>query len=173
MAAISSVCGQTQIKSSILTGVTGGGMLGAPQPLGPATGSYATGLQMIHQEKYAEAIPYFEHAFAMRPHSAYILNDLGFAHSKLGRYSTAMGFYRQALKEDPDHKGAHENLGELYLDLHDLASAQSQLAELARLCPSGCDERDSLTKSIASYQAANPAPATPAASPATQSSSGG
>src|SRR6185437_1937355 len=65
-------------------------------------------------------------------------------------------------------KGAHEYLGELYLQMYDPASAQKELATLASLCPDGCDERDTLAKAIAAYQppatgaapAAAPAPAT-------------
>jgi len=62
-------------------------------------------------------------------------------------------------------------LGELYLQMNDLASAQGELTTLASLCPSGCDERDVLTKAIAAYAppagAAPVAAAAPASAPAT------
>jgi predicted Zn-dependent protease len=154
----------------------GGGMPSNMPMTGNRLDDYSMAVRLIHQEKYSDAIPYLDRALANRPHNADILNYLGFTHRMVGEYSTSLGFYQQALKEDPDHKGAHEYLGELYLNLHDLASAQGQLAELTRLCPSGCDELDTLTKSIASYQAANPAPATPAspaAQPTMQSPGGG
>jgi tetratricopeptide (TPR) repeat protein len=143
---------------------SGGGFGGGIQLV-----DYAQALRLIHHEKYADAIPHLERALATRPHSADILNYLGFTHRMVGDYPTSLAFYQKALQEDPDHKGAHEYLGELYLNMHDLVSAQGQLAELARICPSDCDERDMLTKSIASYQAANAPAATPppAAPPAT------
>jgi Tetratricopeptide repeat len=152
----------------------GGGPGGWGRPMGGSGGSgsgmpgfedYGMALRLIHNEQYADAIPYLNSAHAGRPHNADILNYLGFAHRMLGDYPAALDFYQRALQEDPDHKLAHENLGELYLNMHDVASANGQLAELTRLCPSGCDDRDTLTKSIATYVAANPAPA-PAQAPA-------
>ena len=129
---------------------------------------YSMALRNIHREKYADAIPFLERALEDRPHSADILNYLGYTNRMVGNYQLSLAWYRKALAEDPDHKGAHEYLGELYLNMHDLVSAQGQLAELARLCPDSCDERDTLTKSIADYVAANPAaaPSTASAPPA-------
>ncbi len=69
----------------------------------------------------------------------------------VGDYSASMDFYKRALAINPDHKGVHEYLGELYLQMNDMASAQHELDTLASLCPSGCDERDTLTKSIAAH----------------------
>ena len=53
---------------------------------------------------------------------------------------------------------------ELYLQMHDQALAQRELDTLTTLCPSGCDERDVLTKAMAAYvppTGATPAAATP------------
>jgi tetratricopeptide (TPR) repeat protein len=151
------------------SGGYGGGMPSGGFGGGMQIDDYSQALRLIHHEKYADAIPHLESALASRPHSADILNYLGFTHRMVGDYQISLAYYQKALQEDPDHKGAHEYLGELYLDMHDLVSAQGQLAELVRLCPSDCDERDLLTKSIASYQAANAPAATPspAAQPAT------
>jgi tetratricopeptide (TPR) repeat protein len=144
----------------VLGSPTGGGMSAAPLPPGSAgSDDYEAGLRAIRHEEYEQAITFLERAFTTHSHSAVLLNDLGLAHRKLGQYSTSMGFIQQALKEDPNDNDAHENLGELYLNLHDVASAQGQLAELTRLCPSGCDDRDTLTKSIAAFQASSPAAA--------------
>ena len=135
---------------------------------------YGQALQLIRHEEYAEAIPHLDHALADHPHNADILNYLGFTHRMVGEYQLSLEFYQKALAEDPDHKGAHEYLGELYLNMHDLTNANLQMAELVRLCPDSCDERDALTKAIAEYQTANPpatsgTPAAPAAPAASQS----
>jgi predicted Zn-dependent protease len=150
----------------------GGGMpsMGASAPM--RLDDYSMAVRLINHEKYDEATPYLERALATHPHSADVLNYLGFVNRMVGKYSTSMGFYHQALIEDPDHKGAHEYLGELYLDVHNLTGAQGQLAELTRLCPSGCDELDVLTKAIATFEAAYPPTAAPAATPPTQSGGG-
>src|SRR6478672_1086813 len=126
---------------------------------------YATAVRMIHHEKYADAIPYLNRALRERPGSADVLNYLGYTHRMLGDYPGSLDFYQQALTRDPDHKGAREYLGELYLKMNQLANARAQLTELTRLCPSGCEEKDVLTKAIADYQLAAAAPATPAPQP--------
>jgi hypothetical protein len=50
--------------------------------------------------------------------------------------------------------------------MNDLTSAQGELTTLASLCPSGCDERDVLTKAIAAYTPPSGAAAAPASAPA-------
>jgi hypothetical protein len=137
---------------------------------------YTVAVRLIKHEKYSEAIPHLELALANKPHGADILNYLGYTHRMLGDYPSSLDFYKRALAIDPDHKGVHEYLGELYLQMHDTASAQAELTTLAGLCPSGCDERDMLTKAIAAYvppagstPVAAAAPATPA-TPATPAS---
>ncbi|HUO90505.1 MAG TPA: tetratricopeptide repeat protein [Rhizomicrobium sp.] len=123
---------------------------------------YAIAVRLIKHEKYAEAIPHLDAALVDRPHSADILNYLGYTHRMIGDFSASLDYYKRALAINPDHKGVHEYLGELYLQMHDQASAQHELDTLASLCPSGCDERDTLTKAMAAY-AATAAPATAAA----------
>jgi tetratricopeptide (TPR) repeat protein len=127
---------------------------------------YAVGMRDLHAEKYADAIPHLERALASRPHSADIMSKLGFANVKTANYQLAYGWLQKALSEDADHKDAHEYLGELYLIAGDPARAQAQLAELVRLCPNSCDERDMFTKEMADYQIAHPAAAA-ATAPAT------
>jgi len=40
-----------------------------------------------------------------------------------------------------------------------MASAQKEQTTLASLCPTGCDERETLDKAVAAYAAATPAAA--------------
>ncbi len=141
-------------------GYGGGGGMGATATFD----DYAVAVRMIKHEKYSDAIPHLLMALADRPHSADILNYLGYSNRMLGQFPASLDYYKRALNEDPAHKGVHEYLGELYLQMHDLPSAQHELDTLAGLCPSGCDERDTLTKAIAAY-----APAPAAAAPATPS----
>jgi Flp pilus assembly protein TadD len=159
-------------------GGSGGGGYGGTQGYGsaasaPASSDYQIGVRLIHHEQYADAVSHLELALADKPHDADILNYLGYAKRMLGDYDASLDFYQRALQVDPNHKGVHEYLGELYLQKNDLADAQKELTTLASLCPSGCDERDTLTKAIANYTAATAAPAaapssaTPAATPST------
>ena len=87
---------------------------------------------------------------------------LGYAHQELAdglpeaersdEIDTAMRGYRRALALDPDIKSAHQYLGILYLLKNDPDSAGTQAKALARLCPSGCDERAGLDTAIAKYR---------------------
>jgi len=129
-------------------------------PSAAGSSEYSSAVRLISREQYADAIPHLQLALTENPHSADTLNYLGYTERMIGNYPISLIYYQQALHEDPDHKGVHEYMGELYLKMNDLASAQGQLAELTRLCPSGCDERDALTKAIAAYAPPTPAPAT-------------
>ncbi len=73
---------------------------------------------------------------------------LGFSLRKTGDYARSLTYYRKALDFDPDHKGAHEYLGELYVETRQPDKAREHLAILARLCPSGCEEREDLEKAM-------------------------
>jgi len=146
-------------------GSSGGGYGGANAgggtftPPSGASSDYSIGLKLLKQEKYSDAIPHLLIALVDKPDDADILNYLGFAKRMVGDYPASLSYYKRALAQKPDHRGAHEYLGELYLDMHDPVSAQKELDTLASLCPSGCVERDTLTKSIAAYV---PPAATPA-----------
>jgi tetratricopeptide (TPR) repeat protein len=154
----------------------GGGGMGGYGSGGQMTGGsagfddYSMAIRLIKHEKYADAVPYLNRSLAEKPNNADVLNYLGYTHRMLGDYPGSLDFYQRALARNPDHKGAHEYLGELYLNIHQLSAAHGQLDELTRLCPDGCDEKDVLTKAIAAYETAAAAPPTPAASaaPATQ-----
>ena len=146
-------------------GGSGGGYgMGGASNATPAFDDYQTAVRLIKHEKYADAIPHLNMALADHPHSADVLNYLGYTHRMVGDYAISLGYYNRALAIDPNHKGVHEYLGELYLQMNDMKSAQAELTTLASLCPSGCDERDMLTKAIAAY--VPPAGATPAAAAA-------
>lgn len=108
----------------------------------------------IASEKFAEAIPLLKQALADKPNDPDILNFLGYASRKTGDFVNSLDYYKRALAIDPDHKDAHEYLGELYLQTNKLSDAQGQLAELTRLCPKNCSQRKQLEEAISKYQAA-------------------
>ena len=82
-----------------------------------------------------------------------VYNLLGFTLRKTGDFKTSLTYYTKALELQPDHKAAREYLGELYVETGNLAKAQEQLAILAKLCPSGCEEREDLQKAISAKSA--------------------
>jgi tetratricopeptide (TPR) repeat protein len=133
------------------SGGGGGYGMGAGMGAAPAFDDYTTARRLIKHQKYSEAIPHLEVALADHPHSADILNYLGYTHRMVGDLATSLSYYNRALAIDPNHKGVHEYLGELYLQMNDLKSANAELTTLTTLCPDSCDERDMLTKAIAAY----------------------
>ncbi len=76
-------------------------------------------------------------------------NLLAFSLRNVGSHDEAFRFYDKALALDPNHKGAREYLGELYVKTNMMANAREQLAHLQKLCPQGCEELDDLKKAIA------------------------
>ena len=62
-------------------------------------------------------------------------------------------YYGEALRIDPNHRNAHEYIGEAYLMVGNVAKAKEHLAVLDRLCTFGCDEYSDLKKAIAEYEA--------------------
>jgi len=82
-----------------------------------------------------------------------VYNLLGFTLRKTGDFKTSLTYYTKALELEPDHKAAREYLGELYVETGNLAKAKEQLAILAKLCPSGCEEREDLQKAISAKSA--------------------
>ena len=84
-----------------------------------------------------------------------VFNLLGFSYRKSGDLKQAATFYSKALDFDPAFKPAIEYQGELFLQMNDPDKAKANLAKLAQLCPSGCEEKDDLEKAIAAYTLTN------------------
>lgn len=78
-----------------------------------------------------------------------VYNLMGFSLRKTGDQKQAFTFYRKALDFDPQHKGALEYLGELYVETGQIDKARENLAALKKLCPAGCEELADLEKTIA------------------------
>ncbi|MGB8315829.1 MAG: tetratricopeptide repeat protein [Aestuariivirga sp.] len=103
---------------------------------------------------YKGAVPILEKIVAEDSSNADAFNLLGFSNRKLGYMDKALGFYLTALKLNPNHVGAHEYLGELYLETNDLPKAQEQLVVLTKVC-GDCKESADLAKLIAGFKAKN------------------
>jgi tetratricopeptide (TPR) repeat protein len=98
---------------------------------------YQGAVRLINEAHYEDAIKTLYEAQAIVGPHPDILNYLGYAHRKLGKFDKAEDYYHQALALDPGHLGANEYLGELYL------------AKLDELCPFGCADREDLARLIA------------------------
>ena len=61
--------------------------------------------------------------------------------------------YIKAVELEADHKGALEYYGELKLQQDDLEGAKKLLSRLEEVCADGCEELDTLKKSVEAYEA--------------------
>jgi tetratricopeptide (TPR) repeat protein len=150
---------------SALAASSGGSMpqpsMPRPTPTSPSQqqseSDFSKAEYMIKAERYEEAIPLLQNVVAKNVRDADAWNYLGFASRHLKKNEDALGYYQKALAIDPKHKGAHEYLGELYLQMKDLTKAQGELTALQGLCTGSCEEVEDLQQAIADYKAANPA----------------
>ncbi len=123
----------------------------------PATDSvtalpgYKAAEALIAQQKYPEAIA--ELTALNKPEDANVLNLLGYSHRMAGKVDEGIAFYVKAIEKDPNHKGAHEYLGEAYLMKSDLANAEATYVKLKDLCGFfGCDEEKELSAEIEAFK---------------------
>jgi tetratricopeptide (TPR) repeat protein len=103
---------------------------------------------------YEAAIVSLKKVVMAESKNADAFNYLGYSHRKLGRFDEALGYYEKALAIDPEHLGANEYLGELYLQTSQLPKAEKQLSILDGLCFFGCPEYRELKEKIAQFKAA-------------------
>lgn len=102
---------------------------------------------LIKAKNWTSAVKELKGLEAKGP-NADVYSLLGFSHRKQGKFDESYAYYQKALKLDPKHKGAHEYLGELFIQKGDIASARKQAAILAELCPQGCEEREDLDEAL-------------------------
>lgn len=120
-----------------------------------ASAYYEEGRGLIKINNFKGAIPKLLKAVKAESDNADARNLLGYAYRKTGDYENALKYYQAALELDPDHADAREYLGEAYLEMGDIPMAEQQLAELRRICPSGCEQLDELTEAVAAKKATN------------------
>jgi len=117
----------------------------APNP------AYGQAKALLKDKKYVEASKILEELLKdfKNTYNADILNDYGFSLRKQKQYEKAEKYYLEALRIDPNHKGANEYLGELYLETKRPAEANKRL-EVLKTC--NCDEYKLLKANIDRYK---------------------
>ena len=103
---------------------------------------------------WSEAQAALRQALARNPDNADYHNLYAYSIRKGANPDMSLVFkhYNEALRIDPDHRGAHEYLGEAYLMVGNVAKAKEHLSVLDRLCFFPCDEYSDLKKAIADYE---------------------
>jgi tetratricopeptide (TPR) repeat protein len=134
--------------------------MGSPDPLPGKSRNYIDGERAVKAKEYAKAIPLLERALNDNLRDADANNLLGYSHRKLGNTQVALTYYQRALVIDPNHRGANEYLGELYVEMNDLPKAEERLQKLTQLCGTSCEEYRDLKTAIDKAKTGTPGPKT-------------
>ena len=114
---------------------------------------FALGRAAIDHKDWTGAIDAFNKVVAQDNRNADAWNWLGYASRKSGKLDAAFKYYDKALSIDPRHKGVYEYQGEAFLMANQLPKAESNLATLAKLCNSSCEEYKDLKEAVDDYKA--------------------
>lgn len=128
----------------------GGGSGGAPA--GSKSSEVVKAERLIKDKKWDQAIEVLTRAAERDGSNADVYNWLGYAERNRGNTDAAFVHYGKALELDPKHRGAHEYVGEAYLQVGNLEKAKEHLARLAKICRSRCDEYKDLKEEVAEYE---------------------
>ena len=108
----------------------------------------------IGRQDWAGAQAILRQAVARSPQSADAHNLYAYSMRKGTHPEMDLVFrhYNEALRIDPQHRGAHEYIGEAYLMTGNLAKAREHLAQLDQLCKTGCEEQAALKREISLFE---------------------
>lgn len=132
--------------------------LGNPGMTTPAANSqnadFVAGMQAIERKDWKGAVESLSKAEKSLPGNADLHNLLGYAYRHLGDLDHSFSYYKEALRLDPKHRGAHEYIGQAYLKAKQPEKADEHLAKLEAICGRSCEEYQDLAKAIMNYRKA-------------------
>ena len=103
---------------------------------------------LIKQKNFSAALNLLKQADLSYTNNADINNLLGFSSRNLKQFSASARYYQKALRINPNHLGALEYQGELFLQTKKVSAAKKNLAKLKQLCGVNCEEYLDLKKAI-------------------------
>ena len=120
----------------------------------PQSPSLEAGRKAVGAKDFKSALGHLAKAAEETPNDVDVYNLLGYSYRNLGQFEKVMEHYRRALSIDPQHRGAHEYMGELYLEMGRFANAEKQLQALHKACPwfGRCEEYNDLKEAIEKYK---------------------
>jgi len=113
---------------------------------------FVAGKKAIERKDWKSAVDALSRALTRKPESADIHNYLGYAYRHLDDLTSSFTHYKEALRIDPNHRGAHEYIGQAYLKAGQPDKAAEHLTRLEQICGKRCEEYQDLAKSIGAYQ---------------------
>ena len=113
---------------------------------------YAAGKAAAERKDWTAAVELYRRAERRHPEQADLQNSLGYAYRNLRQFDLAFKHYKRAIELDPRHRGAHEYIGEAYLMVGDVRSAEHHLVALRNICLLPCEELKDLEREIRKYK---------------------
>jgi len=124
----------------------------APTPTPAAAKSVNTELAkvttLLNANNFKQALADLKIIDSEFKNNADVNNLLGYSSRKLKQYKPAARYYEKALKINPNHLGAIEYQGELFVLTNKVSAAKRNLAKLEKLCGIKCGEYLDLKKAI-------------------------
>ena len=107
---------------------------------------------LIEKKDWPAAVTELERLAKRDRTDADVQNLLGYSQRNAGQIDKAFVAYKEALRLDPKHKGAHEYIGVAYLLAKQPDKAKEHLVALKGICGDTCEETQDLAKAIAAYK---------------------
>lgn len=107
---------------------------------------YLTGVQLARAGQFDEAIDIL--SSVANKNDPRVLTYIGFSHRKMGNMVQGEGFYKKALKIDPDYVLARGYLGQGYVAEGKIVLAFLQLKEIENRCGTSCAPYSDLKRAI-------------------------
>jgi Flp pilus assembly protein TadD len=114
---------------------------------------YVAGKRAVEKKDWSAAAESVRKVVAKEPENGDANTMLGNSLRWQGKLDDAFVAYDQALRLDPNHRGAHEYLGIAFLKAEQPAKAEAQLARLAQISGKNADEYRELVQGISDYNA--------------------
>jgi tetratricopeptide (TPR) repeat protein len=122
----------------------------------PADPDFKAGVAAVKRQAWPEVLTRMNAVVQRDARNADAWNYLGYAYRHLGDMDKSFSHYDKALQIDPDHRGAHEYMGEAYLQVGKLAEAEAQVRALDKICWLPCEELRDLKAKVAAWRKAHP-----------------
>ena len=121
-----------------------------PTPVAVKTvnGELAKVTTLLNANNFKQALADLKIIDSEFKNNADVNNLLGYSSRKLKQYKPADAYYKKALKINPNHLGALEYQGELFVLTNKVSAAKKNLVKLEKLCGLKCGEYLDLKKAI-------------------------
>ena len=96
---------------------------------------------------YRRAVGNLRQVTRLEPQNADAWNELGFAYRNVDNYNQSARAYDRALELDPEHLGALNYQGFMYLETNQLENARANLSQLNALCGT-CSAYETLKEAL-------------------------